>query len=93
MQFSRILTAVYKENSNVFLDPFSCPFALFNDHLLTGMEVGAWVAFGYFTQAIGLQTSDASVCAFLCSLTVVSGRQIAPVKVNDVCFCWSGCSG
>eukprot|EP00904_Undaria_pinnatifida_P005012 jgi/Undpi1/1640/HiC_scaffold_11.g05030.m1 len=39
--------------------------------LFAGMEIGAWVSFGYFTQAIGLQTSDASVCAFLCSLTVV----------------------
>lgn len=44
--------------------------------LSTGMEVGAWVAFGYFTQAIGLQTSDASVCAFLCSLTVVSTKPV-----------------
>ena len=42
--------------------------------LSTGMEAGAWVAFGYFTQAVGLQTSDASVCAFLCSLTVVSAK-------------------
>lgn len=36
------------------------------------MEIGGWVALGYLTQAVGLQTSDASVCAFLCSLTVVS---------------------
>ncbi len=36
------------------------------------MEVGGWVALGYLTQAVGLQTTDASVCAFLCSLTVVS---------------------
>lgn len=35
------------------------------------MEIGVWIALGYFTQAIGLETSDASVCAFLCSLTVV----------------------
>lgn len=44
-------------------------------HLLDrkpGMEIGGWVALGYLTQAVGLQTSDASVCAFLCSLTVVS---------------------
>lgn len=41
-------------------------------HLLTGMEIGIWLAAGYYAQAIGLHTSDASVCAFLCSLTVVS---------------------
>ena len=36
------------------------------------MEIGVWVALGYFTQAIGLETSDSSVyCAFLCSLSVV----------------------
>ncbi|CBJ33735.1 Inner membrane transport protein yicL [Ectocarpus siliculosus] len=36
------------------------------------MEIGVWVALGYFTQAIGLETSDASVyCACLCSLSVV----------------------
>lgn len=39
--------------------------------LTPGMEIGGWVALGYLTQAIGLQTTDASVCAFLCSLTVV----------------------
>ncbi|CAM9486055.1 unnamed protein product [Ectocarpus fasciculatus] len=51
----------------------SLPFADFRqkDVLLAGMEIGVWVALGYFTQAIGLETSDASVCAFLCSLTVV----------------------
>lgn len=56
-----------------------CPFRRNSPPLLlcvAGMEVGVWVALGYFTQAIGLQTSDASVCAFLCSLTVVSdGRK------------------
>ncbi|CAM9269168.1 unnamed protein product [Scytosiphon promiscuus] len=51
----------------------SLPFADLGERevLFAGMEIGAWVALGYFTQAIGLQTSDASVCAFLCSLTVV----------------------
>lgn len=48
----------------------------------TGMEIGIWMSVGYITQAIGLQTSDASVCAFLCSLTVVCLR--------PVLFFWGG---
>lgn len=49
-----------------------CLFVCLFLELKTGMEIGGWVALGYLTQAVGLQTSDASVCAFLCSLTVVS---------------------
>ncbi|CAM9218345.1 unnamed protein product [Choristocarpus tenellus] len=55
--------------------------------ILAGMEIGIFVAMGYLTQAIGLATTDASVCAFLCSLTVVfvpliesfSGKALKPI--------------
>jgi len=36
-----------------------------------GVEIGMWVAMGYFVQGIGLETCDASTAAFLCSLAVV----------------------
>jgi drug/metabolite transporter (DMT)-like permease len=36
-----------------------------------GIECGLWVALGYISQAIGLETVSASKSAFLCSLTVV----------------------
>lgn len=51
-------------------------------HLLAGMEVGIWLAAGYYAQAIGLHTSDASVCAFLCSLTVVSESRTCARRVD-----------
>eukprot|EP00550_Attheya_septentrionalis_P005099 CAMPEP_0198281976 /NCGR_PEP_ID=MMETSP1449-20131203/1853_1 /TAXON_ID=420275 /ORGANISM="Attheya septentrionalis, Strain CCMP2084" /LENGTH=599 /DNA_ID=CAMNT_0043978019 /DNA_START=233 /DNA_END=2032 /DNA_ORIENTATION=- len=38
---------------------------------LAGFEVGAWNSLGYVAQAIGLQTTDASKSAFICSLAVV----------------------
>lgn len=57
-----------------------------------GMEVGLWVTLGYITQALGLQTTDASKSAFICSLTVVvvplinglMGRKIQPTT-------WAAC--
>eukprot|EP00611_Tribonema_gayanum_P027379 TRINITY_DN6749_c0_g3_i1.p1 TRINITY_DN6749_c0_g3~~TRINITY_DN6749_c0_g3_i1.p1 ORF type:complete len:331 (-),score=76.81 TRINITY_DN6749_c0_g3_i1:4-975(-) len=36
-----------------------------------GFECGLWIALGYITQAIGLQSTDANKSAFICSLTVV----------------------
>jgi drug/metabolite transporter (DMT)-like permease len=39
--------------------------------ILAGLEVGAWNAIGYVSQAIGLETTEASKSAFLCSLAVV----------------------
>lgn len=38
---------------------------------IAGFEVGAWNSIGYVAQAIGLQTTDASTSAFICSLAVV----------------------
>ena len=39
--------------------------------MLAGAEVGLWNSIGYIAQAVGLETTDASVSAFLCSLAVV----------------------
>eukprot|EP00957_Ditylum_brightwellii_P135656 10344898-Ditylum_brightwellii.AAC.1 len=36
-----------------------------------GFEVGVWNSIGYIAQAVGLQTTDASKSAFICSLAVV----------------------
>jgi len=38
---------------------------------MAGLEVGIWVATGYISQAIGLESMQASKSAFLCSLAVV----------------------
>lgn len=38
---------------------------------LAGLEIGLWNSIGYITQAIGLETMDASKSAFICSLAVV----------------------
>lgn len=54
--------------------------------LFAGLEVGLWVSLGYITQAVGLETTEASKSAFICSLTVVlvpliqgfMGRKISP---------------
>ena len=54
--------------------------------LLAGFEVGLWTAFGYIAQAIGLETTQASTSAFICSLAVViipildslSGKKVSP---------------
>lgn len=39
--------------------------------LLRAVECGAWVAFGYMGQAIGLMTTTAAKSCFICSLNVV----------------------
>ena len=39
--------------------------------VLAGMEVGLYNGIGYVAQAVGLQTTDASKSAFICSLAVV----------------------
>ena len=36
-----------------------------------GFEVGLWNSIGYVAQAVGLETTDASKSAFICSLAVV----------------------
>jgi len=39
--------------------------------ILAGLEIGAWNSAGYLAQAVGLETTDASKSAFICSLAVV----------------------
>lgn len=61
--------------------------------LTAGLEVGLWVTLGYITQAIGLETTEASKSAFICSLTVVVvpliqgllGKKISPTT-------WAACA-
>ncbi len=63
------------------------------DVFKAGLEVGLWVTLGYITQAIGLETTEASKSAFICSLTVVVvpliqgllGKKIAPTT-------WAACA-
>lgn len=38
--------------------------------LKAGLELSAWTALGYFTQALGLMTTDASRASFLSTFTV-----------------------
>jgi len=46
----------------------------------SGVEIGLWCTLGYISQAIGLQTTEASTGAFLCSLAMI----VVPVVK---CFC------
>ncbi|GMH94128.1 hypothetical protein TrVE_jg12613 [Triparma verrucosa] len=39
--------------------------------ILSGLEIGAWNAAGYLSQAVGLSTTPASKSAFICSLAVI----------------------
>lgn len=41
------------------------------DAMVGGLEIGVWIALGYFGQAIGLLTTTADKSAFICSLHVV----------------------
>lgn len=85
LQYYAVVLATYMVHA------LSCFFHVFLDTAIAfplarnpGMEIGVWVALGHFTQAIGLETSDASVyCAFLCSLTVVR----AEVQKAVIPFC------
>ena len=38
--------------------------------LKAGLELSVWTALGYFTQALGLMTTDASRASFLSTFTV-----------------------
>lgn len=64
-----VLTALRFFLASLALAPFlkGQPLGL----VKAGLEVGLWVTLGYVTQAIGLQTTEASKSAFICSLTVV----------------------
>lgn len=59
------------EKSSLFLGDFIPSASNHAKILLAGLEVGCWTAFGYVSQAIGLETIQASTSAFICSLAVV----------------------
>jgi drug/metabolite transporter (DMT)-like permease len=57
--------------------------------IIGGMEIGIWNTIGYLSQAKALETIPASVCAFICSLAVVtvpfldflSGKKLSSRKI------------
>ena len=56
---------------------------------IAGLEVGAWNSIAYISQAVGLESSDASKSAFICSLSVVvvpfldslAGKKLLPREI------------
>ena len=65
---------------------------------LSGFEVGIYNSLGYISQAVGLETTDASKSAFVCSLAVVvvpildflSGKRILPREVFGAAMAVAG---
>jgi len=59
------------------------------DVIKGGFECGIWIALGYISQAMALETIPSGKCAFICSLTVVVvpllsslfGKRIKPVNI------------
>lgn len=57
-----------------------------------GFEVGLWNSVGYIAQAVGLETTEASKSAFICSLAVVvvpildalSGKKLSPKSIVGI---------
>jgi drug/metabolite transporter (DMT)-like permease len=74
-----IVTAIRFALASLALCPFlyKAPWPV----VLRGIEVGVWVSAGYIAQAIGLQTTQASKSAFICSLAVV----VVPI-VNAIIY-------
>ena len=54
------------------LDPYTLLCATTGERVVlkAGLELSAWTALGYFTQALGLMTTDASRASFLSTFTV-----------------------
>lgn len=63
-----IVTAIRFGLATLALSPFLWRERKNFGLLLAGLEVGLWVALGYITQAIGLETTVASKSAFICSM-------------------------
>jgi len=65
--------AVAATRFSVALLPFIALIPKYMDRLSirSGVEIGLWCALGYITQAMGLQTTEASRGAFLCSLAMI----------------------
>lgn len=74
-----IVTAIRFALATLSLCPFlyKAPMPV----VVRGLEVGIWVAAGYIAQAIGLQTTQSSKSAFICSLAVV----VVPI-VNAIVY-------
>jgi len=74
-----IVTAIRFALASLTLCPFlyKAPWPV----VWRGIEVGLWVSTGYIAQAIGLQTTQASKSAFICSLSVV----VVPI-VNAIIY-------
>ncbi|GMH75376.1 hypothetical protein TL16_g06743 [Triparma laevis f. inornata] len=53
-------------------------------NLLGGLEVGAYLAIGYVSQAVGLQTETAGSAGFLCSLQVVFVTLLAAARTQKI---------
>jgi len=63
-----------------------------------GLEVGAWNSIGYISQAIGLESTEASKSAFICSLSVVivpildflAGKKLLPREIVGAAMAVAG---
>jgi len=77
---------------------FDGPTAISLGAAFMGFEVGVWNSIGYVAQAVGLQTTDASKSAFICSLAVVvvpildflSGKNLPPRKAAGAAMAIAG---
>mmetsp|Transcript_26904 Transcript_26904/g.58830 ORF Transcript_26904/g.58830 Transcript_26904/m.58830 type:complete len:328 (-) Transcript_26904:168-1151(-) len=66
--------------------------------IIAGLEVGAYNSVGYISQAIGLETTDASKSAFICSLAVVivpildflAGKKLLPREIVGAAMAVAG---
>ena len=61
---------------------------------IAGLEVGAWNSIAYISQAVGLESSDASKSAFICSLSVVvvpflGETQLSFLAILVLAFFWA----
>jgi len=65
---------------------------------IAGFEVGIWNSIGYISQAVGLESSDASKSAFICSLSVVvvpfldylAGKKLLPREIVGAAMAVAG---
>ena len=65
---------------------------------IAGLEVGAWNSIAYISQAVGLESSDASKSAFICSLSVVvvpfldslAGKKLLPREIIGAAMAVAG---
>ena len=83
-----------KENDAVENDAMSTSLAA----AIAGLEVGAWNSIAYISQAVGLESSDASKSAFICSLSVVvvpfldslAGKKLLPREIIGAAMAVAG---